>query len=146
MTKAEIALLFEVGFENQVDLDKTLREKVFQCTEEVYERLCEQMEDLGYFGIRLYPFCAKADDDEGLKKALRWIAENSELLKNINQEHNPGIQLSVKFLVGDSWADTLGVFTGYPLQLAFSPDDLELLKDNKIELKVTANYTNSIDD
>ena len=149
MTKLDVVLLFEipdVEDEKQTRFDHTLREKLFKCNEEEYAGICESMEELGYYGVRLYPFCAKREDSGGLKKALLWIADNSELIKRILDEYSTSIQLCVKFWVGDSWADVLGVSSGYPLELAFSPNDLELLKEHKISIKVTAEYCDSIDD
>ena len=136
-----------IGDEKQRSLDSVLREKVFGCTEEEYEWLCEQMEARGYFDERVYPFCAEAEDsDEGLQKALRWISDNSLLIKSLLEEYNVSIQLGVNFLVGDSMAEALGYFAGYPLELVFTPDDLELLKEHRISMKLTAQYCDSMDD
>lgn len=149
MTKLEVVLLFEIPDiedEKRTRFDDTLREKFFKCNEEEYAGICESMEEMGYFGVRLYPFCAKAEDDEGIKKALRWISDNSLLIKSLLEEYNVNIQLGVKLLVGDSLAEALGFFAGSPLALVFSPNDLELLKEHKIGIKVTAEYCDSIDD
>lgn len=135
-----------VGDEKQISLDSVLREKVFGCTEEEYEWLCEKMEEQGYFDERVYPFCAEAEDsDEGRQKALRWISENSELLKNLVEEYDTCIQLSVKLLVGDSLAEALGFGEVSPLGLVFSADDLALLQEHKIKLRISAEYTDDID-
>lgn len=149
MTKLEVALFFEIPDiedEKRTRFDDTLREKIFECNKEEYAGICETMEELGYYGVRLYPFCAKAEDDEGLKKALRWISDNSLLIKSLLEEYNVNIQLGVKFLVGDSLAEALGFFGGSSLALVFAPNDLELLKEHKIGMKVTAEYCDSIDD
>ncbi len=149
MTKVEIALFFDIEDveDKKTDyLDNILREKVYMCDEEEYSELCESMEEKGYCGVRLYPFCAKAEDEEGLKKALLWISENSQLIKNIAEETGVNIQLVIKFLVKNDLMSILGFFAGHPLELVFSSKDLQLLKDHNIDLKVTAEYSNDIDD
>lgn len=149
MTKMEIMMVFDVSDveEEKIEsLDGILREKICKCDKEEYSSLCELMEEKGYYDVRLFPFCAKAEDDAGLKKALRWISDNSLLIKSLLEEYSVSIQLGVKFLVGDSMAEALGFFAGYPLELVFSPNDLELLKEHKIGVKLTAQYCDSIDD
>ena len=88
----------------------------------------------------------KNELDEGIKKALRWISDNALLIKSLSEEYNVNIQLGVKFLIGDSLMEALGFFAGSPLALVFSPNDLELLREHKIGIKVTAEYCDSIDD
>ena len=149
MTKMEIMIAFDVSDleeEKLESLDDVLREKIYKCDEEEYSSLCESMEEKGYYGVRLFPFCAKSDDEEDLKKALSWISDNSQLIKNLVEEINVNIQLVIKFLVKNDLMSILGLFAGYPLELILSSNDLDLLKDHNIDLKVTAEYSDDIED
>ena len=147
MTKMEIMMAFDVsGVEEEKfeSLDGVLIEKIYKCDEEEYSELCELMEKKGYYNIRFFPFCAKSDDEEDLKKALSWISDNSQFIKNLVEETGVNIQLVIKFLVKrDSIFD---LFAGYPLELILSSNDLDLLKDHNIDLKVTAEYSDYIED
>ena len=147
MTKMEIMIAFDL---NDVEgkklesLNGILREKVYKCDEEEYSSFCESMEEKGYYDVRLFPFCAKSDDEEDLKKALSWISDNSQLIKNLVEEIGVNIQLVIKFLVKSD--SIFELFAGCPLELILSSDDLELLKDHNIDLKVTAEYASNNDD
>lgn len=149
MTKMEIMIAFDLNDVEDKKLESLngiFREKVYKCDEEEYSSLCESMEEKGYYDVRLFPFCAKSDDEEDLKKALSWISDNSQLIKNLVEEIDVNIQLVIKFLVKNDLMSILGFFAGYPLEVILSSNDLELLKDHNIDLKVTAEYSNDIDD
>lgn len=149
MTKMEIMIAFDISAvedEKLERLDGILREKIYKCDEEEYSELCESMEEKGFYGARIFPLCAKSDDEKDLNKAVTWILNNSEVLKGINDELEVKIQLVIKFLVQEDLSSILGFFADCPLKLVFSSNDFETLKEHNIDLKISAEYFDPIDD
>lgn len=145
MTKTEIILIFDIQNLNSKridDFDNILRERVYKCDREAFLKNKKISEQKGYYDVRIFPFCARSDDEKDLKKALMWISENSETLKQICNEFGTKLQLLVKFLVkNDLWL----LDEDDAMELVFSSDDFKILKENNIDLNVTAVSSNCLE-